>query len=44
VPGHEDTRIERVVENPHRRFAVVEKFNGIVARTVRRLDPRAQTV
>jgi hypothetical protein len=40
VPGHEDTRMERVVEKPHRRFAVVEKFNAIVARTVRRLDPR----
>jgi hypothetical protein len=40
VPGHEDTRIERVVETPHRRFAVVEKFNAVIARTVRRLDPR----
>ena len=44
VPGHEDSRIERVVEKPSHRLAVVEKFNGIVAQTVRRLDPRAQTV
>jgi hypothetical protein len=44
VPGHEDTRIERVVEKPHGRFAVVEKFNAVVARTVRRLDPRTQPV
>jgi hypothetical protein len=44
VPGHEDTCIERVVEKPNHRLAVVEKFNGIVAQTVRQLDPRAQTV
>jgi hypothetical protein len=44
VPGHEDTRIERIVERPRRRLAVVKKFNGIVARTVRRLDPRADSV
>jgi hypothetical protein len=44
VPGHEDTRIERVVERPRRRLAVVEKFNTLVARTVRRLDPRAESV
>jgi hypothetical protein len=43
VPGHEDTQIERVVERPRRRFAVVKKFNAIVARTVRRLDPRAES-
>jgi hypothetical protein len=42
VPGHEDTRVERVVGRPHRRLAVVEKFNAVVARTVRRLNPRAQ--
>jgi len=42
VPGHEDTKIERVVQRPHRRFAVVEKFNAVVARIVRRLDPREQ--
>jgi hypothetical protein len=43
VPGHEDTRVERVVERPHRRAAVVEKFNRLVASTVRRLDPRTDT-
>jgi hypothetical protein len=40
VPGHEDPEIERVVERKPR-VAVVEKFEKIVARTVRRLDPRA---
>jgi hypothetical protein len=44
VPGHEDTRIERVVERPRRHFAVVKKVNEIVARTVRRLNPRAESV
>ena len=44
VPGHEDTKVERVVERPHPRIAIVEKFNTTVARTVRRLDPRAQAV
>jgi hypothetical protein len=44
VPGHENTQIERVLEKPHRRFAVVEKFNAVVARIVRRLDPRTQPV
>ncbi len=43
VPGHEDARVERVVEQPRGRFAVVEKINRVVARTVRRLDPRAET-
>ncbi len=42
VPGHEDTRIERVVDRPHRRFAIVEKFNAVIARTVRRLNPRTE--
>ena len=41
VPGHELEDVERVVKRPHRRAAIVEKFNGVVARTVRRLDPRA---
>jgi hypothetical protein len=41
VPGHENTQIERVIERPHRRLAVVEKFNEVMAHTVRRLDPRA---
>lgn len=44
VPGHEDMRIERIVRRPRREFAVVKKFNAIVARTVRLLDPRAETV
>jgi hypothetical protein len=40
--GHEDRRIERVVER-RRGFAVVEKFNAVVARIVRRLDSRTDT-
>ena len=44
APGHELPELERVVERPHGRFVVVEKFNAVVARTVRRLDPRADTV
>jgi hypothetical protein len=40
VPGHEDTRVERVVR-ARRRFAIVEKFERRVAETVRRLNPRA---
>jgi hypothetical protein len=44
VNGHEDTRIERVVARPHRRLAVIEKFNSIVARVVRRLNPRTELV
>jgi hypothetical protein len=43
VAGHEDTRVERVVERPRARFAIVKKVNDVVARTVRRLDPRAET-
>jgi hypothetical protein len=43
-PGHELPELERVVERPHKRFVVVEKFNEVVARTVRRLNPRAETV
>jgi hypothetical protein len=42
VPGHEDERVERVVERPRPRLAIVKKVNAVVARTVRRLDPRAQ--
>jgi alkanesulfonate monooxygenase SsuD/methylene tetrahydromethanopterin reductase-like flavin-dependent oxidoreductase (luciferase family) len=42
VPGHEDTDVERVVARPRPRLAVVKKVNTVVARTVRRLDPRAQ--
>jgi hypothetical protein len=44
VAGHEDTRVERVVARPHRRLAVIEKFNSIVARVVRRLNPRTDPV
>jgi len=43
-PGHELPEVERVVKRPDRRAVVVEKFNAIVARTVRRLDPRAESV
>jgi hypothetical protein len=42
APGHEDKRVERVVER-RRRYHVVRKVNGIVAAWVRRLDPRAGT-
>jgi hypothetical protein len=42
IPGHEDPAVERVVKQPHRRFAIVAKFNGVVARTVRHLNPRPQ--
>lgn len=41
-PGHEDMRVERVVKLRAKRHAVVEKVNAVVARTVRRLNPRAQ--
>jgi hypothetical protein len=44
APGHELPELERVVKRPHRRTVVVEKFNSVVARTVRRLDPRADAV
>jgi hypothetical protein len=41
-PGHEDTRVERVVARRGRRHSVVEKVNGIVAQMVRRLNPRTE--
>jgi hypothetical protein len=41
-PGHEDTRVERIVDTRGSRLAIVEKVNHVVAATVRRLDPRAQ--
>jgi hypothetical protein len=41
-PGHEDRRVERVVEQSGSRLAIVEKFHQRVAPIVRRLDPRAQ--
>jgi hypothetical protein len=44
VPGHENPEVERVVKRPHGRLAIVKKFNEIVARRVRRLDPRADAV
>jgi hypothetical protein len=43
VPGHEETDIERVVQR-RPRLAVVEKFESVVAKTVRRLDPRANPI
>jgi hypothetical protein len=43
-PGHELPELERVVKRPHRRSVVVEKFNAVVARTARRLNPRADSV
>jgi hypothetical protein len=41
--GHEDERVERVVEK-RRRYQVVRKVQRIVAAHVRRLDPRAGSV
>jgi hypothetical protein len=41
-PGHEDTRVERVVRR-RPRYAVVEKVRDAIAGHVRRLDPRART-
>jgi hypothetical protein len=43
-PGHELPEVERVVKRPHRRSVVVEKFNEVVARTARRLNPRTNPV
>jgi len=40
VPGHENGEIERVIESAPR-YAIVEKFERVVAATVRRLNPRA---
>lgn len=41
-PGHEDTRVERVVDRRGTRLAIVEKFNAAIAQTVRKLDPRIE--
>jgi hypothetical protein len=41
-PGHEDTRVERVVEVRGGRVAIVEKFNHAIAGAVRRLNPRGK--
>ena len=43
-PGHEDTRVERVVQRSGSRLTVVEKVNTAIARTVRQLNPRAASV
>jgi hypothetical protein len=40
VPGHEDGRVEKVVER-RRRYNVVRKVNDVVAAWARKLDPRA---
>jgi hypothetical protein len=42
APGHEDERVERVVEE-RPRYSIVRKVHRIVAAHVRRLDPRAGT-
>jgi hypothetical protein len=42
VPGHEDSRMERVVAQPRGHLAIVEKMNAVVARMVRRLNPRTE--
>jgi len=42
VPGHEDERVERVVEE-RPRYSIVRKVHQAVAAYVRRLDPRAET-
>jgi hypothetical protein len=42
-PGHENGRIEHVVER-RSRFAVVEKFQHRVVAIVRRLDPRTEPI
>ena len=40
--GHEDERVERVVEE-RPRYEIVRKVNRVVAAHVRRLDPRTGT-
>ena len=40
VPGHENERVEKVVER-RRRYNVVRKMNDVVAAWARKLDPRA---
>jgi hypothetical protein len=41
-PGHEDTRVERVIERRGTRLAIVEKFNQAIAQRVRSLNPRVE--
>jgi hypothetical protein len=43
-PGHEDRRLERIVERDGKRLAIVEKFQARVAAIVRKLDPRTEPV
>ena len=40
APGHEQTDIERVIDDSRKRFHVVEKVQATVRETVRRLNPR----
>ena len=42
-PEHVEPRVERVVRKG-RRYAVVEKFDRVVAGIARQLDPRAEAV
>jgi hypothetical protein len=42
VSGHEDPEVERVVKRPEPAVGDREEVNEIVARRVRRLDPRAE--
>ena len=41
APGHSEPSVERVLERTGD-YEVVEKFSGVVARIVRRLNPRAR--
>ena len=41
APGHVEPKVERIVRN-RRQYAVVEKIDAVVARVVRRLDPRPE--
>lgn len=41
LPGHEDERVERIVER-RPRYRIVEKVNRTIASMVRSLDPRAE--
>jgi hypothetical protein len=43
APGHAEKDIERVINN-RGRFHIVEKVQATVRTTVKRLNPRAQTV
>jgi hypothetical protein len=41
-PGHVDTNFERVIEQRGSRLAIVQKVNAVIARVVRKLDPRTE--